>query len=195
MRRSICAAAISVMAFLAITGLADAAVRVLNPGVFTATSSNSVFALPSIGLTLTCSSSVIRDTVTATGAGTIPVGNALQTGCSSAFLGSYTVTQMSAWTSSTTQTPAGVTISFTIPTNGVRATSTITGQSIALGGTITTGLIAITRGVLTSVSSVTFTNASGLIVTSSNEAGRPVGLAAMYSGSYTIGASVQFLLS
>lgn len=195
MRRLICMVVLSAAALMAISGAANAAVRVLNPGTFTATSSNTVLSLTSIGATLTCSSSVIRDTVSATGTSSIAIGGAVYTGCNSTFLGGFTVTQTSVWTDAVLQTSTGVVVLFIIPRDGVRVTSTSTGLSFFLGGTIQTDLVPITVGALRSVASLTFTAAAGLSVTTSSVTGIPVGLRATYSGTYGVSPAIGVLLS
>ena len=91
---------IGIFAWLSILGPSQAAnALVVSPSGDYTTSSwgSTLITFNSTGQTLTCTSSQINATISSTGIGVSPAGGALYRGCSNSLIGSFTITQTSAW--------------------------------------------------------------------------------------------------
>jgi hypothetical protein len=186
--RTLLMAAFAVMAFAAFSSAASA-VTVLNPGTFTGTATGSV-TLAVAGQNLICTSSRLTDTVTASGAGTI--SSATYSGCSATFLGAYTVTQLSSWSSTITSSAGGYALNVTVP-RGTTGLARIVGSgcSFNVSGTVSSNLAG-TGGALSTIAAVTFAS-GGLVVDNVSGCFGLInnGATGTYSGTYSFSPSVQ----
>ncbi|MDO8184185.1 hypothetical protein Q5424_00350 [Conexibacter sp. JD483] len=201
MSKALRSALIGLVASISLFGLAaSASALTISPsGAYSATSTGAtVLTFGSNGQRLNCTGSTVSATVASNGVGTSAAGTTRYTGCSNALLGAFTVTQSSAWGVNVILAAGPlVGLEVTVPARGVTIASgscsfTATGRVI-VGHDYSRDTPALVLPVAVRVTDVFSVLSSSLTVDSVTGCSpllTTVGLAATYSGSYTLNRAV-----
>ncbi|MDO8184183.1 hypothetical protein Q5424_00360 [Conexibacter sp. JD483] len=185
---------IGLAAAISLFGLAaSASALTISPsGAYTATATGAtVLTFGSNGQRLNCTASTIVATVDSAGVGSSASGTTRYSGCTNALLGTFSVTQSSAWGVNVILTTGNVGLAVTVPARGVTITSGAC--SFTASGTVTVSRAYAALPAAVAVTDVFPTTSSALTVDSVSGCSpllTTVGLAATYSGSYTLNRAV-----
>lgn len=188
---------IGILACLSVLTAASAAgaITVSPSGAYTAASGTTTLSFASNGQVLTCTSSAIGATISSDGNGTSPTGSAVYNSCTNALLGTFTVSQRSAWTVrvllATVSGGVLVGLDVTVPARGVLISA---GSCLfTVSGTVNVGRTY--AGLPVAVSPTDrFTVLSSALTVDSVSNCSPlltvVGLRGTYAGTYTLNRAV-----
>jgi hypothetical protein len=179
------------------TAATASALTVSPAGTYNVSSGSTVLTYPSTGQRLTCTSSRITGSITASGTGTVAAGGMTFAGCSNGLLGPFTVTQTATASLQALYTRLFVSgvwrgtlagLAITIPAGGI--TLTAASCRITVGGTVLIGWLqtAEVNPIIVPTNAVSTTLAISLSTTATtcSPAITIPGLTANYSAGYSL---------
>lgn len=142
------------------------------------------FSLTSNSQALNCADLTLGANIAADGTGSIPLGRVAASGCTNSLLGSFTLTQESAWSIAMLLGSGRIAVNVTIPTSGLKFTAT--GCTFWMEGTT-----SFQQSVARLPAVVGALTGGGAILRISRNSGMicfafPVGLAAIFAGDFAL---------